>query len=919
MTPPATSHGRARHPDEEAGRLTAVLGPTNTGKTHLAIERMLARESGIMGLPLRLLAREVYDRVVKVKGRAAAALITGEEKIAPPTARYFICTVEAMPQRLPNGGPPAFVAIDEVQLAADPERGHVFTDRLLNARGRDETMLLGADTMRPLIRALASDAAHVRRERFSELAHAGPKKLTKLPRRTAIVAFSAGDVYAIAELLRRQRGGAAVVMGALSPRTRNAQVALYQSGEVDFLVATDAIGMGLNMDVDHVAFSALSKFDGRRARRLRAHEIAQIAGRAGRHIRDGTFGTTGDAPPIPEEVAARIVAHEFDPVRTAHWRASDLRFSSVEALLASLSAPSPHPALWATRDACDEVALRALAEHADIAALARGRDAVTRLWAACQIPDFRKVTIDQHVRLIESFALHLLSDRGVLPPDWAGAAMDRLDNTAGDVDALSARLAHIRTWTYAANRGDWFDDAEHWRGVARGVEDRLSDALHERLTQRFVDKRTSALVRGLRADGRLEAHVTRTGDVMVEGHFVGRLEGLLFKPDSRDPHGDQKALESRALRHAALRALRPELDRRLGALARADDETLHLADDLTVRWNGAVVARLQAGPSELTPRVVVIGADEAAPPARTRAERRMEAWLQDVIGRDLAPLRSLAEAVETGAVTGLARGLAYQLLENLGWLDREDAADDLGALSSAERRALRALGARFGAHAVFFPALVRPKAARLLALLLAAGPRGDGTPFLPTPGRTSVPIARARPARIYAAAGYRPCGPLAVRHDALERLADAVREAHAAALAATDGAPRAANARVRRDTPFALTPAMTSLLGCTHADLAGVLKALGFRRVRPGAPPAETDGDGAARAPAPAPLWRLPARRRVRRTEVADTPAPTTPFAALASLKAEGEAASPTSPAPRRTRQRPRGRTKRARAKPTET
>ncbi len=921
-TPSASPVSLARRAPDGA-TLTAVLGPTNTGKTHLAIERMLGRDSGIMGLPLRLLAREVYDRVVAAKGKGAAALITGEEKIAPPGARYFICTVEAMPSTLPDGRPPAFVGVDEVQLCADPDRGHVFTDRMLNARGRDETMLMGADTMTRLIRTLAPEATHQRRERMSELSHAGSKKLTKLSRRTAVVGFSAQEVYAVAELLRRQRGGAAVVLGALSPRTRNAQVELYQSGDVDFLVATDAIGMGLNMDVDHVAFSSLVKFDGRRRRPLRPHEIAQIAGRAGRHIRDGTFGTTGDARPLPDDVAHQIMEHRFDPVRAVQWRASDLQFDTVAQLVASLSAPSPHPALKPTRDASDETALRSLADDNEIQTLARGREAVKRLWAACQIPDFRKVTIDQHVRLIEAFARHLLSDRGALPESWAGAAIAKLDNVNGDVDALSARLAHIRTWTYAANRADWFEDAAHWRGVAHGVEDRLSDALHERLTQRFVDKRTSALIRSLNAEGVLEAHVSKAGEVEVEGHFVGRLEGLTFRPDHRG-----RELEGRALRAAALKALRPEIDRRLGAIARAADEAFTLQDDLSIRWSHqgatAIIARLARGKSELNPSVTLIGAEQAPAPIRQRAERRLESWLQSLISRHLGPLRTLEDAMNTGALTGLARGLAFRLLENLGWLDRTDVADDLHALSAQERRALRAFGARFGAYAVFFPALVRPKPARLCALLLATGPRTAGAPFLPTPGRTSVPIQKSRPALAYAAAGYRACGPLAVRHDALEKLADHIRTAQLAAPAGDKPQPP----RLRA---FALTPAMTGLLGCTNADLASVMQALGYRKVAPPRRQPSETGDAAPAAPSdseaavpdaeadnssttpPPVLWRAAGRRRSRPGAPAPRPtapqaSPTdTPFAALVSLAPPTNAA-PAHPAPRKRRGKKRRR-----------
>ncbi len=892
--------GPLEHPS-----LTAVLGPTNTGKTHLAVERMLGHETGMIGLPLRLLAREVYEKVVRAKGVEKAALITGEEKIAPKTARYFVCTVEAMPVARRT----SFVGVDEVQLAGDPERGHVFTQRLMHARGVHETMVMGAATMRPLISRLLPEAQHEQRERLSQLTHTGPAKLAKLPRRSAIVAFSADAVYAIAELLKRQRGGAAVVMGALSPRTRNAQVALYQSGEVDFLVATDAIGMGLNMDVDHVAFAALRKFDGRRRRGLRPDEIAQIAGRAGRHTNDGAFGTTGDCRPIPEDVVERVVNHDFQSVDRLVWRNHELDFSSVETLLSTLNAPPPDRALRRIRDAADEVAFRTLADDPEIRPFITHADGVRRLWAACQIPDFRKSTIDHHVRLIGSFARYLLSKSGRIPQSWAGAEIEKLDRSTGEVDALSARLAHIRTWTYAANRTDWFDDPAHWRGVTRNVEDRLSDALHERLTQRFVDRRTSALVRGLNAGNELEAHVAKDGSVLVEGHHVGHLEGLTFHPDNRGG-----ALEGRALRNAALKALRPEIARRLRALEKTPNSAFSLGDDLRVRLHDHVVGVLSPGSSELSPKVRLVGADHAAAPVRDRAITRLEQWICDLIKDDLGPLYSLSEAISSGELPGLARGVAFQLVEGLGHVERRAIAKDIRALSADERKALRALGVKFGEFVIFLPALIKPKPARLCALLFATGARNtqseDRPVFIAPAGRTSLPICSTIPPLGYAAAGYRPCGPRAVRLDILERLAELVRKARVEQAAATrpenaaaaieNKEPTAAAGAQTHNTsspaqpapshpaeggdpgpqsPFAVTPDMMNLLGCSSNDLEGVLQALGFRRVRNARTAA---GDGVeSNEPS---LWRAPGggkRRKRRLTQSAQTPAaPDSPFAA---------------------------------------
>jgi len=557
-----------RSPNATASRVTAVLGPTNTGKTHFAIERMLAHKSGMIGLPLRLLAREVYDKVARLKGAKAAALITGEEKIVPPDAKYFVCTVEAMPLDLGT----AFLAIDEIQLCADPERGHVFTDRLLHARGEEETVFLGADTMRGAIQKFVPRTYFISRARFSDLAYTGQKKLTRLPRRSAVVGFSAEDVYGIAELVRRQRGGAAVVLGALSPRTRNAQVELYQNGDVDFLVATDAIGMGLNMDVDHVAFAALDKFDGVGMRPLRPEEIGQIAGRAGRHMNDGTFGVTGDAEPLDEEVVSRVEGHRYDPVRVLQWRNSALDFHSLDGLLASLEEPPPARGLVKARAASDLVALRHLSHMDDVRELARARAGVRRLWEVCQLPDFRKLNDDEHAKLVHTIFLFLMSDDGVLPDDWFARQIARLDVTDGDVATLSGRLAQIRTWTYATHRPGWLRDAGHWQEVTRAVEDRLSDALHEQLTQRFIDRRTSVLMKHLRDDDAMDLVLDDSGGVVIGGEAVGKLDGFRFAPDPR-----AEGIHGRTLRAAALRGLEGEFVSRARRLSEADDKAFSLS------------------------------------------------------------------------------------------------------------------------------------------------------------------------------------------------------------------------------------------------------------------------------------------------------------------------------------------------------
>jgi ATP-dependent RNA helicase SUPV3L1/SUV3 len=835
-------------------RLVAVLGPTNTGKTHLAVERMLGHASGMIGLPLRLLAREIYDRVVKARGARAVALITGEEKIVPPRPQYFICTVEAMPL----GREVDFLAVDEIQLCADPERGHVFTHRLLHARGKFETMLMGAATMAPLIRRLCPDAEIVSRERFSSLTYDGPKKLTRLPRRSAVVAFSADAVYAIAELIRRQRGGAAVVMGSLSPRTRNAQVALFQSGEVDFLVATDAIGMGLNMDVDHVAFAGLRKFDGRRTRWLHAQEIGQIGGRAGRYRTDGTFGVTGDCPDMDADLVGAVENHAFDPVPAAEWRNSRLDFQSLHGLMRSLAAPPPLAGLKLSEEALDETALRQLAGDETVERRTRDRSNLFRLWEVCQTPDFRKTTVEEHVRFLRTIFEHLTERNRRLPDDWIAGQFRALDRLDGDIDALSGRLASVRTLAYVANRGDWLADPAHWQGRTRALEDKLSDTLHERLMQRFIDRRTSALMRGLHLRGEaLLAGVAGDGAVSVEGHHVGRLRGVMFEPVR-----GASALEDKALRAAADRVIAPEVARRLGRLAGDPDEVFALQPDGTVLWRGQAAGQLNGG-DPFQPRVRLFG--ELGPDhARARAARRLEAFIAAEAGRRLGPLKALKDVIEAGRIRGLARGVAYRLAEAGGLVDRKSLEGDVKALSQAERRALKGLGVRFGAFSLFMPALLRPEARAFLAAFAALAAPPDWRPSLQAPSPLPEP---APPPAALGALGLRAVAGLTVPVEALEALDAALR-----------AAPREAGGS-------ALAPAAMVDHGWSEADTARILRGLGYAAARKAAP-----GEPI--------LWR---RRRPRAdTDIA--PPRASPFAALAAL-------SPGAPAmarkPRR-RRRPR-------------
>ena len=837
-------------------RLVAVLGPTNTGKTHLAVERMLAHGSGMIGLPLRLLAREVYDRIVKARGARVVALITGEEKIVPPRPQYFVCTVEAMPLNREV----EFLAVDEIQLCADPERGHVFTHRLLNARGKAETMLLGAATMAPLIRRLCPHAEIVSRERFSSLTYDGSKKLTRLPRRSAVVAFSAEAVYAIAELIRRQRGGAAVVMGSLSPRTRNAQVALFQSGEVDFLVATDAIGMGLNMDVDHVAFAGLRKFDGKRTRWLYPQEIGQIGGRAGRYRRDGTFGVTGDCPPMDEDLVAAVESHSFEPVPGAEWRNGRLDLGSLGGLLRTLAEPPSLVGLKLSQESLDETTLRALAADDMVARRCRDRSNLIRLWEVCQTPDFRKTTLDDHTRFVKTVFEHLTERDRRLPEDWAQGQFDSLDRTDGDLDALSARLARVRTLAYVANRGDWLRDPGHWQGRTRALEDRLSDTLHERLMQRFIDRRTSVLLRSLgQSDAPLLAGVGADGAVTVEGHFVGRLHGVGFEPAQ-----GASALEDRALRGAAERAVAPEIARRLGHLAAADDADFALIPSGAVLWCGEAAGQLtQGGP--FSPHVRLLGHLGPAT-VRERATRRLEAFVAAEANRRLGPLRRLKAAIAEGRIKGLARGLAYQLVEHCGVLDRQPAEAQVRALSQEERRALKSLGVRFGVFSLYLPALLRPEAQVFLAAFAQLAWPG----WAPSAQALSPLPRPAPPPAALAYRGLRAVGALTAPVEGLERLAAVIR-----------AAPHEAGGV--RLAPEALAP-----LGWSAGEIDTLLRALGYA-------PARKAGEGGAA------LWR---RRRPQAEPAEAAAAPNSPFAALAGLTATS--AAPPVAAARRPRRRRR-------------
>ena len=816
--------------------IRVILGPTNTGKTHTAIERMLGHESGMIGFPLRLLARENYDLIVERVGKSSVALITGEEKIVPPNARYFCCTVEAMPVERTV----AFLAVDEIQLAGDRERGHVFTDRLFHARGRSETMFMGAETIRPFIKRLLPDAHIETRPRLSRLTYSGVRKVTRLQRRSAIVAFSAADVYALAETVRRQRGGCGIVMGALSPRTRNKQVEMYQNGDVDFLIATDAIGMGLNMDIHHVALASDMKFDGRYMRRLVPQEIAQIAGRAGRHTRDGTFGMTDGVEPLePEEIAA-IENHQFPPLRGLYWRARDLDFSSPRALVSSLEAPPPQPFLQRQAEATDHTTLAAMAETQSVKELANSPGRVRLLWDVASIPDFRNMMTDNHTTMLTRI-YESLAKNGQLERDWVAGQLRHLDRLDGDIDTIMTRIAHIRTWTYITQRSGWTDAPDEWQDLARNIEDRLSDELHNQLTQKFVDKRAAHLSRKLKEQVSLSASVKLDGTVLVEGEEVGRLDGFTFTPDISD--SEEKAM----ILAAARKGLPEEIERRVRAVLASADEAFKLQENGAIHWREAPLAKLLKSDNPYTPRIVMADAELVTTDQMARMSARIEAFIKDHVAHVLAPLLALenpvvpapsqpktaaakteepkteeasAEATEAPAapaaeippLSGTAKGIAYQLFEAFGTLPTARVGGQLRDLSDTDKPQLARLGIRMGVESIYMAEMLKPASIKLRAVLWSVHNATFPESGPPPEGRVSINAVDGVADDYWLITGYRRLGTKVMRVDMVERVSALVRAA-------------------ARAGQFKMTDDMLSLAGVSRDEMKAMILDLGCRLV----------------------------------------------------------------------------------------
>ena len=778
-------------------RISAVLGPTNTGKTHYAIERMLSYKSGIIGLPLRLLAREVYDKIVSLRGVSKVALLTGEERIIPHKAQYWVCTVEAMPEGLHND----FLAVDEIQLANDPERGHIFTDRLLRSRGAHETLFLGSETMRNPIKSLVPDAHFISRERLSNLVYTGSKKISRIPARSAIVGFSVDSVYSIAEILRRLKGGAAVVMGALSPRTRNAQVDLYQNGDVDYLVATDAIGMGLNLDINHVAFSSLSKFDGRRSRNLAPNELAQIAGRAGRGMNNGTFGVTGDAKPLDTKVATSIMEHRFSPQKTLQWRNANLEFGSIERLIESLEILPDNPSLIKARDTDDLLALKTLAQSETIISRVTDPATVKLLWKVCSIPDFRSIGHGEYAKLLETIFINLF-DLGRIPDDWLQKQVCSLENTHGNIDTLSKRLAYMRTWTYVSQRKGWVDDENHWRNRTRVIEDLLSDALHECLTKTFVDRRTSVLLRRLKDKEAMVAEVDNQGQVTIEGEFVGKLEGFRFTADK-----EANGAEFKAVKAAAMEALVPHFNLMADRFYNAPDTEIDFTDQGGLMWGENALGKLLAGDNPLKPGLRVFVEENVSIEIQQKVERRLQHFIDRKIATLFEPLLALER---DDKLSGLARGFAFTLVENFGLVPRESVSETVKSLDQDARATLRKHGVRFGQHTIFMPLLLKPAPTRLRLLLWSLTNNIDEFPSAPPPGLVTVPTESFALSGVDTMSGYRNAGDRAIRVDMLERLADLLRSQDS-------------------KSGFECNSDMLSITGMTLEQFAGLMVGLGYK------------------------------------------------------------------------------------------
>ncbi len=788
-------------------KITAVLGPTNTGKTHLAIETMLSFDSGMIGFPLRLLAREVYDKIVKKISSNNVALITGEEKIIPPNAKYFLCTVESMPidKQL------EFVGVDEIQMCADHERGHIFTDRLLNMRGSKLTMLMGSNTIKKIISKLDDDVEFINRKRLSKLTYTGHKKISRITRKTAIIAFSAEEVYAIAELIRRQKGGAAIVMGSLSPKTRNAQVQLYQSGDVDFLVATDAIGMGINMDLDHVYFSNLKKFDGRKLRKLNLSEIGQIAGRAGRYLNDGNFGITGKCKEINSEEVELLENHIFEEIQSLFWRNSNLDFSNPFKLLKSLDEKPTKNWLRKIHECEDERALKFFLKDKNLENIKFDKEKLNLLWECCQIPDFVKKTFGNHYEVIGNVFNFLNSEKGKITDDFMRLQLMKLDKLDGNVDSLSNRIANVRTWSYVSNKNNWVENQEYWIEKTKLLEDKISDRLHEELTKTFIDKRASVLARGLKLEMDFDTKILENNHVMIDNQFIGKINGLKLELDLK-----KGALETdiKSLKKAARQTVGPELEKRIQIII--ETELIDLKDDFKIYWNNFAIARLVKGKDYLNPNFELIVDDILEQNQKEKLINFLDKWLKNKINIILKSLIDLKNLKERNSSI---KALAYQLYENNGVIKREHVSEYITNLKQNERKILRDLGVKFGRYHIFLHRLIKPEAVSLRTLLWKNYNQRDFKMKPPTFGLNFLDNKDLKNKNYMLLCGFEKFDRFYVRIDILERLFMQI-----------------INYNLDKDKEIKMVPEMLNLLGCSKENFKKLLVAMSYKII-------EKDGD----------------------------------------------------------------------------
>jgi len=783
-------------------KITAVLGPTNTGKTHLAIDTMLSFESGMIGFPLRLLAREVYDKVIKKVGPDKVALITGEEKIIPSNAKYFLCTVESMPINKYL----EFVGVDEIQMCADHERGHIFTDRLLNMRGNKLTMLMGSSTIKKIISKLDDDIEFINRERLSKLTYAGHKKISRINRKTAIIAFSAEEVYAIAELIRRQKGGAAIVMGSLSPKTRNAQVELYQSGDVDFLVATDAIGMGINMDLDNVYFSSLKKFDGKKLRKLNLSEIGQIAGRAGRYLNDGSFGITSDCKEINAEDVDLLENHKFEEIKTLYWRNSNLNFNNPHNLIKSLEEKPQREWLRKINECEDEKALKFFLRDKNLENINFDNKILNLLWECCQIPDFVKKTYGNHYQVIENVFKFLSSKKGKITDEFMRLQLIKLDKLEGNVDSLSNRIANVRTWSYVSNKNNWIENQEYWIEKTKLLEDRLSDRLHEELTKTFIDKRASILARGLKQDMEFKTEIFENNDVKIDNQFIGKINGLKLILDLK-----KGALETdiKSLKKAARQTIGPELKKRIQNII--DTELIELNDDFKIYWNNFIIAKLSPGNDYLSPNFELIVDDILDQDQRHKLSLFIKKWIKNKIDNVLKSLVDLKNLKEKNSSI---KALAYQLYENNGVLKRENVSEYLKDLGQNERKILRELGVKFGRYHIFLYKLIKPEPVIIRTLLWKNYNQKNLKLKPPTFGLNFIDDTGNKNKDFMLLCGFEKFDNFFVRIDILERLFMLI-----------------INSGSEENKEIKLVPEMLNLLGCSKENFKKLIQKMNYKIV----------------------------------------------------------------------------------------